>query len=165
MAFGKDEKILFDVVEHVKYHSLKPLWVKLTPNVTDIALFAQVVESAGGDAITVANSYQGIAIDCERECFRLGNITGGLTGPAIKPLTQYAVWKTVAHTNLPVIASGGIFSVTDALEYFLLGAKAVQIGTAALINPHIFSEIFEEMVLFFRRKRIDTLKQWIGRLQ
>lgn len=164
IMFGKDKKLLYSVVKQVRLHSTKPIWVKLTPNVTDIVDLAKVVERAGGDAITLANSYEGIAVDCEREVFRLGNITGGLTGPAIKPLTQYAVWKVARYTNLPVIASGGCVNATDVLEYLLLGAKAVQIGTMALVNPGIFLEIYNGIHQFFERKGISTVDQWIGRI-
>lgn len=166
MAFGKDKNFLFSLVKQIKNHCLsKPLWVKLTPNVTDILDFAKVVEDAGGNALTIANSYTGIAVDCEGEKFRLGNITGGLTGPAIKPLSQYAVWKVSSHVKLPVIASGGCSKATDALEYLLIGAKAVQIGTMALVNPEIFSDIFNGIRTFFERKGIRSLEQWIGRLK
>jgi len=162
--FGKNEDLLFDIVREVKGKTVKPLWVKLTPNVTNIASLARAAEEAGADALTVANSYQGLSVDCENECFRLGNITGGLTGPAIKPLTLYAVREVVRATRLPVIASGGVFTAMDALEYFLVGAKAVQIGTAALVNPGIFREVHNGIEHFLERKGIGSLNQWIGRL-
>ena len=165
VAFGQDPKFLFSLVKRTKAACPSlPLWVKLTPNVTDIVRMAQVVEDAGGDAITVVNSYPGIAVDCEREGFCLGNITGGLTGPAIKPLSQYAVWKVASKVALPVIASGGCSNATDALEYLLLGAKAVEIGTMALVDPNIFSEILNGIRDFLRSKNIYMLSQWIGRI-
>lgn len=162
--FGKNEKLLSNIVKQIKQKTIKPLWVKLTPNVTNIASMARAAEKAGADALTVANSYQGLSVDCENECFSLGNITGGLTGPAIKPLTLYAVREVARAVRLPVIASGGIFTAMDALEYFLIGAKAVQIGTAALVNPGAFREIHSGIEDFLMRKGISTLKQWIGKL-
>lgn len=165
IMFGKDKRLLYSVVKQVKEHTSKPLWVKLTPNVTDIVAMAMTVEQAGGDAITLANSYMGIAVDCEREQFRLGNVTGGLTGPAIKPLSQYAVWEVSNHINLPIIASGGCADATDVLEYLLLGARGVQIGTMALVNPGIFSEVFKGIQGFLARKRFKRLDQWIGRIK
>ena len=162
--FGKNEKLLSNIVKQIKQKTIKPLWVKLTPNVTNIASMARAAEKAGADALTVANSYQGLSVDCENECFSLGNITGGLTGPAIKPLTLYAVREVARAVRLPVIASGGIFTAMDALEYFLIGAKAVQIGTAALVNPGVFREIHSGIEDFLMRKGISTLKQWIGKL-
>ena len=164
ISFGKDEKLLREVVESVKRSSAKPLWVKLTPNVTDIAALAQVADSAGADVLTIANSYPGLAVNCLNERFELGNITGGLTGPAVKPLTLFAVREVVRATRLPVIAAGGVWTAMDALEYLLIGAHAVQIGTAALVNPGIFDEIYEGMEGFLRDKGMHSLRQWIGRL-
>jgi dihydroorotate dehydrogenase (NAD+) catalytic subunit len=165
IVFGKDPKILYSLVSQLKRKvSSLPIWVKLTPNVTNIAEFAQVVKEAGGDALTIANSYTGIAVDAEKERFCLGHITGGLTGPAIKPLTQYAVWQVVSQVDLPVIASGGCSNALDAMEYLLMGARAIQIGTMALIQPDIFSTMIREMESFMERKKLSSLKEWIGRL-
>lgn len=165
ISFGKNKDLLSSLVERIKQViGDKPLWVKLTPNVTDIGEYAKAVENAGADALTVANSYPALSVNCEKECFELGNVTGGLTGPAIKPLTLNAVWKVVQATSLPVIASGGIFNGNDALEYFLIGAKAVQIGTAALVDPDIFNEIFLYVTNFLAGKGITSLNNWIGRL-
>ncbi len=165
IAFGKDARILSALIRDVKSKASQPVWVKLTPSVNDIAVIAKAAEEAGADAITVANSYTGIAVDIEREEYCLGNITGGLTGPAIKPLSQYAVWQVVKEVRVPVIASGGCASARDALEYFLLGARAVQIGTMALVNPSIFDEILDGLEEFFKRRGIPSLNNWIGRLK
>jgi len=164
IAFGKDRQLLFEIIHSLKKTLEIPLWVKLTPNVTDISVFAKVAEEAGGDALTIANSYVGLALDIEKEIFALGNITGGLTGHAITPLTQYAVWKVVNAVNIPVIASGGVTSARDALEYLLLGASAVEVGSAAMVNPGLFSVIGQEMTQFLDNKNIDSLSDWIGRL-
>ncbi len=165
IVFGKDPEILFSLVSQIKKEvpSL-PIWVKLTPNVTNIVELAGVVKEAGGDALTIANSYTGIAIDAEHERFRLGNVTGGLTGPAIKPLTQYAVWQVASRVDLPVIASGGCATAVDVMEYLLIGARAVQVGTMALIQPDIFSKMIHDMKSFMERKKLSSLKEWIGRL-
>ena len=165
MAFGKDRHLLFEVVHALKKTLEKPLWVKLTPNVTDISVLARVAEDAGSDALTIANSYVGLALDIGKEGFSLGNITGGLTGPAIKPLTQYAVWKVVNAVNIPVVASGGVANARDALEYLLLGASVVEIGSAAMVNPGLFTKIGQEMSQFLDKKNIDSLDHWIGRLK
>lgn len=165
IAFGKDRHLLKEIIQSIKKALEKPLWVKLTPNVTDIADFARTAEDAGSDVLTIANSYVGLAVDVEKEDFLLGNITGGLTGPAIKPLTQYAVWKVVNAVDIPVIASGGVSSAHDALEYLLLGAKAVQIGSSAMVSPSIFTTVGEAMVRFLDRKNIHSMRHWIGRLQ
>ena len=165
MVFGKDMKTLFSLVAQIKKETpLPPLWVKLTPNVTDILDFARVVEDAGADAVTIANSYTGIAVDVDHERLTLGNLTGGLTGPAIKPLSQYAVWRVASQISLPVIASGGCSSARDVLEYLLIGAQAVQIGTMALVRPDIFSSILQGIETFMERKNLTSLQQWIGHL-
>ncbi len=164
IAFGQDPQTLFTLVQEVTTHCSLPLWVKLPPHVTAIETLAKAAEDGGASALTIANTYPGIAIDHENEAFCLGNITGGLSGPAIKPLSQYAVWKVARQVHLPIIASGGCSSAKDALEYFLIGARAIEIGTFSMINPGIFAEIFEDLQAFFERKGISSLSEWIGRL-
>jgi dihydroorotate dehydrogenase (NAD+) catalytic subunit len=134
--FGNDPTQVGEVVAAARKAAVRrPLWVKLSPLVADIGLIGRAAESAGADALTVANTYPAMAVDAHTLRSRLGNLTGGLSGPAIKPITLRLVWETMKAVGIPVIGLGGIESVEDVLEYLSVGASAVQVGTASFVDP------------------------------
>jgi dihydroorotate dehydrogenase (NAD+) catalytic subunit len=136
MQFGSDPACVAEVVSAArKAASKRPLWVKLSPLVTDIGLIARAAEEAGADALTVANTYPAMAIDYRTGKSRLGNLTGGLSGPAIKPITLKLVWETRKAVKIPILGLGGIETVEDVLDYLAVGASAVQVGTASFTDP------------------------------
>jgi dihydroorotate dehydrogenase (NAD+) catalytic subunit len=138
MQFGSDPAQVTEVVSAArKAATRRPLWVKLSPLVADIGLIARSAESAGADALTVANTYPAMAVDTRDQKSRLGNLTGGLSGPAIKPITLRLVWETKKAVKIPVIGLGGIETVEDVLEYLSVGASAVQVGTASFADPKV----------------------------
>jgi len=136
MQFGSDPALVAEVVGAArKAASKRPLWVKLSPLVTDIGLIGRAAEEAGADALTVANTYPAMAIDFRTGKSRLGNKTGGLSGPAIKPITLRLVWETLKAVKTPILGLGGIETVEDVLDYLAIGASAVQVGTASFADP------------------------------
>jgi len=136
LQFGSDPALVAEVVGAArKAGARRPLWVKLSPLVTDIAVIARAAAEAGADALTVANTYPAMSVDFRTGKSRLGNQTGGLSGPAIKPITLRLVWEAAKSVNLPIIALGGIETVSDVLEYAAVGASAVQVGTASFADP------------------------------
>jgi dihydroorotate dehydrogenase (NAD+) catalytic subunit len=136
MQFGSDSAQVSEVVAAArKAAARRPLWVKLSPLVADIGLIARAAESAGADALTVANTYPAMSIDVRSLKSRLGNLTGGLSGPAIRPITVRLVWEAKKATKIPVIGLGGIETAEDVLEYLSVGASAVQVGTASFADP------------------------------
>ncbi len=165
IVFGTDPVVAARVVSAVRAKLKVPLIVKLSPNVTDIALMARAVEEAGADAISCINTLTGMAVDIERRCLRLANGTGGLSGPAIKPVALRMVYQVVNSVSIPVIGIGGIMSAEDALEFLLVGATAVQVGTANLVNPGAMAEIITGIETFLERQKIGDINTWIGSLQ
>jgi dihydroorotate dehydrogenase (NAD+) catalytic subunit len=136
MQFGSDPNCVAEVVSATRKAAIKrPLWVKLSPLVTDIGLIARAAEEAGADALTVANTYPAMAIDYRTGKSRLGNQTGGLSGPAIKPITLRLVWETRKAVKTPILGLGGVETVEDVLDYLAVGASAVQVGTASFTDP------------------------------
>ena len=165
VAFGTDPDAACKVVKAVRGNTGKPVMVKLTPNVTDITLIARSVEDAGADSISLINTITGMAIDIETRHPKLANITGGLSGPAIKPVALRMVWQVVQKVNIPVIGVGGIMTAEDALEFLIAGAIAVQIGTANLINPHATIDIIEGIEAFLIKRNISRITDIIGTFQ
>ena len=165
MAFGIDPDAAARVTEQVAKHTTKPVIVKLTPNVTDIATVAKAVESAGAQAISVTNTFLGMAVDVATQQPKLTNIVGGLSGPAIKPMALYLVHKVVTNVKIPVIGVGGIMDYQDALEFIIVGASAIQVGTANFINPKTAIEIVENITDYCVRKKIRNINQIIGSLK
>ena len=165
VAFGTDPDAACKVVKAVRGNTGKPLMVKLTPNVTDITLIARSVEDAGADSISLINTITGMAIDIETRHPKLANITGGLSGPAIKPVALRMVWQVVQKVNIPVIGVGGIMTAEDALEFLIAGAVAVQVGTANLINPHATIDIIEGIEAFLIKRNISRITDIIGTFQ
>jgi len=165
VSFGSDPKTAAQVTRKIKDETSLPVIVKLTPNVTDIAAIAEAVEKAGADAISLINTLTGMSVDLKTRMPHLKNITGGLSGPAIKPIALRMVWQVVQRVSVPVIGIGGIMTAEDALEFLVLGAKAVQIGTANFVNPHATIDILEEMQNYLQRNKIKDINQIIGTFQ
>ena len=165
IVFGTDPSCAASVVAACRAATKKTLIVKLSPNVTDIVEMAQACEGAGADALSVINTLTGMAIDLERRRPVLANITGGLSGPAIKPVALRMVWQVAKAVKLPIIGIGGIMSATDALEFVLAGATAVQVGTASFVNPAAAQEIAEGMEQWLAERGIADIKSLIGALE
>jgi dihydroorotate dehydrogenase (NAD+) catalytic subunit len=141
MVFGTDPNSLGELVERTKAVSQRPLMVKLSPNVTNISGMARVAESAGADAVSLVNTFVSLAIDTETRRPRIANVTGGLSGPAIKPIAVRMVWETARSVRIPVVGLGGIARPEDAVEFMLAGATAVQVGTASYADPRAVEKI------------------------
>ena len=165
IAFGVDPQSAHSVVSAVRNRTSKPLMVKLTPNVTDITEIARKVEAAGADSISLINTITGMAIDAETRRPKLANITGGLSGPAIKPIALRMVWQVAQSVKVPVIGIGGIMTAEDALEFLIAGAVAVQVGTANFINTHATIDIIEGIEAFLVGKEISKVTDIIGTLK
>ena len=165
VAFGVDPDAAGRVVKEVRAKTGKLLMVKLSPNVTDITEIARRVEGEGADALSLINTITGMAIDIETRRPVLANITGGLSGPAIKPVALRMVWQVCGAVKVPVIGIGGIMSAGDALEFFIAGASAIQIGTANFVNPRVTMEVVEGIERYLADHRIEKLTDVIGTLQ
>ncbi len=162
LSFGADPEIAAQVTRKVKDETDLPVIIKLTPNVTDIAAIAVAVEKAGADALSLINTLTGMSVDLKGRKPHLKNITGGLSGPAIKPIALRMVWQVVKRVSIPVIGIGGILDAGDALEFLMLGAKAVQVGTANFINPYATTEILEGMQNYLRNNNLKDINEMIG---
>ncbi len=164
-AFGVDPGAAAEVVKRVRHCTSKHVMVKLSPNVTDIVAIALAVEEAGADSISLINTLTGLAIDSETFKPLLANITGGLSGPAIKPVALRMVWQVAQNVKIPVVGVGGIATSTDALEFIIAGASAVQVGTATLVDPDCLGNIITGISAFLKRKKIASLKDIRGSLK
>lgn len=164
MEFGTDPDLAAEVTRAVRKSSSLPLLLKLTPNITDIVAIAKSVVAAGADALTVCNTLRGMAIDVSRFRPSLGNVFGGLSGPAIKPVALYLVYKVSGAVDVPVIGCGGISSSDDALEFIMAGASAVQVGTAIFQNPRAPVELIEGLQGFMEENEIEDLGQIVGQV-
>ena len=165
IAFGADPNSAFNVVKAVRKKTSKQLIVKLSPNVTDITIIARSAEEAGADALSLINTITGMAIDIKTRRPKIANITAGLSGPAIKPVALRMVWQVAQAAKIPVIGIGGIMTAIDALEFFIAGATAVQIGTANFVNPHTTIDIIDGIKKFLVKKKIDRVADIIGTLE
>lgn len=165
IVFGTDPACASSVVAACRAATKKPLIVKLSPNVTDVVAMARACVDAGADALSLINTLIGMAIDLERRRPVLANVTGGFSGPAVKPVALRMVWQVARAVDVPIIGIGGIMSATDALEFILAGATAVQIGTASFINPGAAQEIARDMATWLAERKIGDVRQLIGALQ
>ena len=165
MAFGVTANGAEEVVKAVRDVYKKTLIVKLSPNVTDIAAIARAVENEGADAVSLINTLMGMAIDVERRCSKLSIGTGGLSGPAIKPVALRMVWQVAKAVKIPVIGMGGIMNAIDAIEFFMAGATAVEIGVANFIDPAISVKIAEGIEEWLVAHHIDDIHDIIGALK
>ncbi|NCC98622.1 MAG: dihydroorotate dehydrogenase [Bacteroidia bacterium] len=165
MAFGTSCESANSVVSAVKKVCNKTLIVKLSPNVTDIASIAKSVEDAGADAVSLINTIMGMAIDAETRKPVLSTITGGLSGPCVKPIALRMVWQVFKVVNIPIIGLGGIMNANDAIEFILAGASAVEIGTANFIDPTISVQIADGIESYLNRHNFKSVKHIIGKLE
>ena len=163
--FGIDPVLARRITEAVKEVVGVPLIVKLTPNVTDITEIARSVEAGGADALSLINTLKGMSVNIETRRPHLRNVTGGLSGPAIKPVALRMVWEVVRSVSLPVIGIGGIMNAADALEFLIAGATAVQVGTASFVNPRAAGEICEGIEDYLRRQGVSSIQDLTGTLR
>lgn len=163
-VFGVDPHSAYKVVQAVRESTHLPLVVKLSPNVTDIASIARSVREAGADAVSLINTISGMSVDIETKRPRLGSVTGGLSGPAIKPIALRMVWEVVRKADIPVIGVGGIMDSKDALEFLIAGARAIQVGTANFINPRATMDIIDGIEKYLIDKGIEDINDLIGSL-
>ena len=165
MAFGTDPHVSAKVTESVLKHADKPVIVKLSPNVTDIRLVAKEVERAGAVALSLINTLTGMAINIESRRPVLANISGGLSGPAIRPIALHMIYQVVQTVKIPVIGVGGVMNYRDALEFLIAGATAIQVGTANFVNPRVTIDIIEGIRRYCIEKKIAEMGELIGSLQ
>jgi dihydroorotate dehydrogenase (NAD+) catalytic subunit len=165
IQFGSDPRMVCEVVAAARHVARRPLWVKLSPNVTDIAAIAQAAEDSGADALTVANTYQAMSVDVRTRKSRLGRITGGLSGPAIRPITLRLVHEARRAVKLPIVGLGGIETAEDVLEYLIVGAAAVQVGTANFSDPAACEKIIVGLERSCRHANIPKISNLIGTLE
>lgn len=159
---GLEPELLREAVKKIRLHIKKPLIVKLAPQVTDIALMARICEEEGADAVSLINTIPAMVIDVKTRKSMIGTLTGGLSGPAIRPVALRAVWEVAQVVKIPVIGVGGIVSAEDALQFLIAGAKAIQVGTANFINPIATVEIIEGIKQFLIEENIKDINEIIG---
>jgi dihydroorotate dehydrogenase (NAD+) catalytic subunit len=162
IAFGTDPALASEVVAAARRATRLPLIVKLSPNVADIRVLARAAEEAGADALSLINTLTALAVDLDRRRPALANVTGGLSGPAIKPVALRMVWEAVQAVKVPVIGIGGIVTARDALEFLCLGARAVEIGTANFIEPRSVEKILAGMGEYLALQGVNRVEDFIG---
>ncbi len=162
--FSQDKKSTYRVVKGVRKATGLTIITKLTPNVTDIAEIAKAAEDAGSDAVSLVNTYMGMAVDVSTKRPMLGNITGGLSGPAIKPMALKAVWDVYNAVDIPIIGMGGIISTEDALEFMMCGATAVAVGSTNFVYPKKSVEIIDGLEYYIKSNKLKSIKGLIGSL-
>lgn len=161
---SQDPKATYSIVERVRRATKKTIIVKLSPNVTDIAEVALAAESAGSDAVSLINTLTGMAIDITKRAPKIASVTGGLSGPAIRPVAVRMVWEIAQKINIPIIGMGGIIDASSALEFFIAGATAVSVGTANFVNPGITAEIISGIKKYLIKNNIKDIKSLAGSL-
>lgn len=162
LSFGTDPGVIYELVSLLRAATKKTLIVKLSPNVTDITPLARAAEDAGADALSLINTLVGTAIDIQKRRPLLGNVTGGLSGPAVKPVALHFVWQVSDAVKLPVIGMGGISSAEDAVEFLLAGASAVAIGTANFVNPLVCPEVIDGIAAYLQENNFNSVGEIIG---
>ncbi len=165
MIWGTDAKATYKIISNIRKATSLPLIVKLTPNVTDIKTIAQAAEEAGADALSLINTLVGMAVDIGSCKPKLANISGGLSGPAVKPVALWLVWQVFQTVNIPVIGIGGITKVEDALEFIIAGARAIEIGTANFVNPKVTIEIIEGIEKYLTENNIKDVNELVGSMK
>ncbi|HEY2941776.1 MAG TPA: dihydroorotate dehydrogenase [Vicinamibacteria bacterium] len=165
IAFGGDPRMTHEVVSAVRKATRLPVVPKLSPNVADVTVFARVCEEAGADAISCINTLLGFAIDVERRVPRLAFGTGGLSGPAIRPIALRMAWQAARAVRIPVIGIGGIASAEDALEFLVAGCRAVQVGTANFVDPGVYARILAGLESYLERHRLESIDRVVGSLR
>ena len=162
IAFGQDPKALEAITKEVKKYAKQPVIMKLSPNVTDITEMARAAEAGGADVLSLINTLTGMKIDINRRTFALANKTGGMSGPAVKPVAVRMVYQVANAVKLPVIGMGGIATAEDALEFIMAGATAVSVGTANFYNPYATTEIVDGIEAFMKKKKVEDIRELIG---
>lgn len=165
IAFGQKADALFAITKEVKKYAAQPIIMKLSPNVTDITEMAKVAEAAGADAISLINTIMGMKIDIHKRKFALANKTGGMSGPAIKPVAVRMVYQAAHAVKIPIIGMGGIATAADAVEFLLAGASAVSVGAMNFVNPYATVEVAEGIESYMRQYKIENVTELIGAVQ
>ena len=162
IAFGQDPKAVEAITKAVKAKAKQPIIMKLSPNVTDITVMAKAAEAGGADCLSLINTLTGMKIDIERQTFAIANKTGGLSGPAVKPVAVRMVYQVANAVKIPIIGMGGICTAEDAMEFILAGATAVSIGTANFANPYTTVEVIDGIEEYMRRHGVEDINELIG---
>lgn len=162
IAFGQNPEALSNITKQIKAHAKQPVIMKLSPNVTDITLMAKTAEEAGADAISLINTITGMKIDINRRTFALANKTGGLSGPAIKPVAVRMVYQCAQAVKIPIIGMGGIASPEDALEFLMAGAIGVAVGAMNFVNPYTTVEVADGIEQFMIKNKVEDINKLIG---
>ena len=162
IAFGQDPKALEAITKEVKKYAKQPVIMKLSPNVTDITEMARAAEAGGADVLSLINTLTGMKIDIKRRTFALANRTGGMSGPAVRPVAVRMVYQVAQAVKLPIIGMGGIATAEDALEFIMAGATAVSVGTANFYNPYASVEIAEGIEAFMEEEKVSDIQELIG---
>lgn len=162
IAFGQDPKAVEAITKAVKAKAKQPIIMKLSPNVTDVTVMAKAAEAGGADCLSLINTLTGMKIDIERQTFAIANKTGGLSGPAVKPVAVRMVYQVANAVKIPIIGMGGICTAEDAMEFILAGATAVSIGTANFTNPYTTVEVIDGIEAYMRRHGVEDINELIG---
>lgn len=165
IAFGQKADALYHITEEIKKKAKQPIIMKLSPNVTDITEMARAAEAAGADALSLINTLTGMKIDIHRRKFAIANKTGGMSGPAIKPIAVRMVYQTAQAVNIPIIGMGGIANAEDAIEFLLAGASAISVGAMNFVNPYCTMEIVKGIEEYMERYHIENLNDLIGAVE
>jgi dihydroorotate dehydrogenase (NAD+) catalytic subunit len=162
IAFGQDPNCLFDITKEIKAHAKQPIIMKLSPNVTDITEMAKAAEAAGSDAVSLINTITGMKIDIHKRTFALANKTGGLSGPAIKPVAVRMVYQVANAVKIPIIGMGGVSNADDIIEFMLAGASCVAVGAMNFVNPYTTAEAVKGIEDYMKQYNIENLSDIIG---
>lgn len=162
LPFSSDPQLLYDTVHQTRQRTTLPLYAKLSPNVTDIRVSCRAAEDAGADALTLSNTFRAMTIDIQKRRPYLGNLSGGMSGPAVKPMNMFLVWQAYETVHIPIIACGGIASWRDAVEYLMAGASAVQVGSCNFNDPMTMHNIIHDLDSYLHRNGITSVRELCG---
>ena len=165
IAFGQNAKALYDITNEIKKHAKQPVMMKLSPNVTDIGELARAAEAAGSDALSLINTITGMKIDIHKRRFVLANKTGGMSGPAIKPIAVRMVYQAAKAVKIPIVGMGGIATGEDAVEFLLAGAAAVSVGAMNFVNPYTCIEVIEGIEDYMRKYHVENVADLTGAVE
>jgi dihydroorotate dehydrogenase (NAD+) catalytic subunit len=162
MVFGNDPASLARITRACRRAARLPLWVKLSPNVTDIRELAKAAEAEGADALSLVNTFVGMAIDVDKRRPVLANVSGGLSGPAIRPLAVWMTWQVRRAVSIPIVGMGGIMTARDAMEFIVAGATAIQVGTANFVNPRAAVDVAEGLAAWLQDHGVSSIREMVG---
>jgi dihydroorotate oxidase len=162
LPFSSDPQLLYETVRQTRQRTTLPLYAKLSPNVTDIRVSCRAAEDAGADALTLSNTFRAMTIDIQKRRPYLGNLSGGMSGPAVKPMNMFLVWQAYETVHIPIIACGGIASWRDAVEYLMAGASAVQVGSCNFNDPMTMHNIIHDLDSYLHRNGIASVRELCG---